>query len=56
MTTFPMLLDAPTALSRLQEGHALLVDVRERAEVARAAFDAPNVVQMPLSEFERRHR
>ena len=25
-------------------------------EAARAAFDAPNVVQMPLSEFERRHK
>ena len=56
MTVFPMLLDAPTALSRLQDGSATLVDVREHAEVARAAFDAPNVVQMPLSEFERRHR
>jgi rhodanese-related sulfurtransferase len=56
MTVFPMLLDAPTALARLQAGTAFLVDVRERGEVARAAIDAPNVVQMPLSEFERRHR
>ena len=56
MTASSMLLDAPTALQRMQEGQALLVDVREHSEVARAAFDAPNVVQMPLSEFERRHR
>ena len=56
MTVFPMLLDAPTALARLQDGSATLVDVREHAEVTREAFDAPNVVQMPLSDFERRHR
>jgi rhodanese-related sulfurtransferase len=55
MKHFPMLLDGPSALERLQQGTALLVDVRERSEVARAAFDAPHVVQMPLSEFERRH-
>lgn len=55
MTRLPMMLDAPTALARLQAGTALLIDVREPVEVARAAFDAPNVVQMPLSEFERRH-
>lgn len=56
MTHLPMMLDAPTALARLQAGTALLIDVRERSEVARAAFDAPHVVQMPLSEFERRHK
>lgn len=36
-----------------QEG-ALLVDVRERDEVAALAFDVPDVVHIPLSEFERR--
>lgn len=41
MTVFPMLLDAPTALARLQDGSATLVDVREHAEVTREAFDAP---------------
>lgn len=56
MTHLPMMLDAPTALARLEAGTALLIDVRERGEVARAAFDAPQVVQMPLSEFERRYR
>ncbi len=55
MTVYPMLVDAPEALARLHAGTALLIDVREAGEVARAAFDAPNVVSMPLSEFERRH-
>lgn len=46
--------NAEEALEKLKAGTAWLVDVRERAEVARAAFDAPRVVLMPLSEFERR--
>lgn len=46
--------DPPTALERLTAGTAWLIDVRERPEVARAAFDAPRVVVIPLSEFERR--
>lgn len=46
--------DPPTALERLAAGTAWLIDVRERSEVARAAFDAPRVVVIPLSEFERR--
>jgi rhodanese-related sulfurtransferase len=32
----------------------LLVDVRERAEVAQVAFDVPDLVVLPLSEFEQR--
>lgn len=44
----------PTTTRRLLAEGALLVDVRERAEVARIAFDVPALVQMPLSEFERR--
>ncbi len=47
-------LDAPAALEQLRAGSAWLVDVRERDEVARAAFDAPNVLVLPLSEFVRR--
>lgn len=54
MSHGPPQVDPPTALERLNAGTAWLVDVRERAEIARAAFDAPNVVVMPLSEFERR--
>ena len=44
----------PTTTRRLLAEGALLVDVRERAEVARMAFDVPALVQMPLSEFEQR--
>ncbi|GAA4414335.1 rhodanese-like domain-containing protein [Quisquiliibacterium transsilvanicum] len=54
MSHAPLQLDPPSALERLNAGTAWLVDVRERAEIARAAFDAPNVVVIPLSEFERR--
>lgn len=44
----------PTTTRRLLGEGALLVDVRERAEVARLAFGVPEVVVMPLSEFEQR--
>jgi len=44
----------PTTTRRLLGEGALLVDVRERAEVERMAFDVPGAVVMPLSEFERR--
>jgi rhodanese-related sulfurtransferase len=44
----------PTTTRRLLGEGALLVDVRERAEVAGQAFDVPGVVVMPLSEFEQR--
>ena len=46
-------LDPPAARERLDAG-ALLIDVRERGEVERLAFDHPNVAVVPLSEFERR--
>lgn len=43
-------------LTRRQAGEgALVVDVRERDEIARAAFDLPDVVVMPMSELESRH-
>ena len=44
----------PTTTRRLIGEGALLVDVRERNEVAQLAFDVPGVVVMPLSEFEQR--
>ena len=44
----------PTTTRRLLAEGALLVDVRERAEVVRMAFDVLALVQMPLSEFEQR--
>jgi rhodanese-related sulfurtransferase len=44
----------PTTTRRLIGEGALLVDVRERAEVAQVAFDVPDLVVLPLSEFEQR--
>jgi rhodanese-related sulfurtransferase len=44
----------PTTTRRLLAEGALLVDVRELAEVAQVAFDVPGVVLMPLSELEQR--
>lgn len=43
-----------TTKGRLKEG-ALLVDVRERDEVAALAYDVPNIINIPLSEFEERY-
>lgn len=44
----------PTTTRRLIGEGALLVDVRERAEVERLAFDVPAIVVLPMSELERR--
>jgi rhodanese-related sulfurtransferase len=33
----------------------LLVDVREKEEVAELAYDVPNCINIPLSEFEERY-
>ena len=44
----------PTTTRRLIVEGALLVDVRELAEVAQVAFDVPGVFLMPLSELEQR--
>jgi rhodanese-related sulfurtransferase len=43
-----------TAQEWLKKG-ALLVDVREKDEVAQLAYDAPNIINIPLSEFEERY-
>lgn len=56
MIHLPLQVEAAAALQKLRADEALLIDVRERGEVARQGFDAPNVVVMPLSEFERRHK
>jgi rhodanese-related sulfurtransferase len=45
----------PTTTRRLLAEGALLVDVRELAEVAQTAFDMPGVVLLPLSELQQRH-
>lgn len=44
----------PTIARRLIGEGALLVDVRERAEVDQLAFDVADIAVMPLSEFEQR--
>lgn len=44
----------PTTTQQWVANGALLVDVRERDEVAEAAFDVPNIINIPLSEFEER--
>jgi len=45
----------PTTTRRMSREGALLVDVRERNEIDRLAFDVPDFVIMPMSEFERRY-
>jgi len=42
----------PTTTQEWVEKGALLVDVRERDEVAELAYDVPNIINTPLSEFE----
>ncbi|MEX1133161.1 MAG: rhodanese-like domain-containing protein, partial [Flavobacteriales bacterium] len=44
----------PTTTQQWVAKGALLVDVRERDEVAEAAYDVPDVINIPLSEFEER--
>jgi rhodanese-related sulfurtransferase len=44
----------PTRTQRLMREGALLVDVREASEVAALAFDAPDIVNIPLLELENR--
>lgn len=34
----------------------MLVDVREKEEVDQLAYDVPNIVNIPLSEFEMRYK
>jgi rhodanese-related sulfurtransferase len=43
-----------TTQTLLQEG-AILVDVRERDEIALLAFDVPGLIVLPLSELEQRY-
>lgn len=44
----------PTTTQNWVKDGALLVDVRERDEVAQLAYDVPNIINIPLSEFEER--
>ena len=42
----------PTKTQALIKNGALLVDVREKDEVAQLAYDVPNIINIPLSVFE----
>lgn len=44
----------PTSTQEFVKKGALLVDVREKEEVEQLAFDVPNSMNIPLSEFEDR--
>ena len=44
----------PTTTQVWVKNGALLVDVREKDEVEALAFDVPNIINIPLSEFEER--
>lgn len=44
----------PTTTQSWVANEALLVDVREKGEVAELAFDVPNIINIPLSEFDER--
>jgi len=45
----------PTTTQGWVKDGALLVDVREKDEVATLAYDVPKIVNIPLSEFEERY-
>jgi rhodanese-related sulfurtransferase len=45
----------PTTAQEWIKNGALLVDVREKDEVAQLAYDVPNIINIPLSEFEERY-
>lgn len=44
----------PTTTQDWVKNGALLVDVREKDEVAQLAYDVPNIINIPLTEFEER--
>lgn len=45
----------PTSTQEWIKKGALLVDVREKDEVDKLSFDVPNIINIPLSEFEERY-
>ena len=45
----------PTTAQAWVKNGALLVDVREQDEVAELAFDVPEIIHIPLTEFEERY-
>ena len=44
----------PTKTQKWVANGALLVDVREKDEVAQLAYDVPNLLHIPLTQFEER--
>jgi rhodanese-related sulfurtransferase len=46
----------PTTTQLWVKEGALLVDVREKSEVAELSFNVPHIVNIPLSEFEDRYK
>lgn len=42
----------PTTAQQWVKNGAILVDVREKDEVAQLAYDVPNIIHIPLSVFE----
>jgi rhodanese-related sulfurtransferase len=45
----------PTATQKWVANGALLVDVRETNEVAELSYDVPNIIHIPLTQFEERY-
>jgi rhodanese-related sulfurtransferase len=45
----------PTTTQEWVKNGALLIDVREKHEVEELAYDVPNIINIPLSEFEERY-
>jgi rhodanese-related sulfurtransferase len=45
----------PTTTQERVKNGALLVDVREKDEVEQLSYDVPNIVNIPLTEFENRY-
>lgn len=45
----------PTTTQQWVKNGALLVDVREKDEIEQLAFDVPNIIIIPLTEFEERY-
>jgi rhodanese-related sulfurtransferase len=46
----------PTSTQKWISEGALLVDVREADEVAQLSFDVPEIMHIPLSDFENRYQ
>jgi rhodanese-related sulfurtransferase len=45
----------PTTTQEWVKNGALLVDVREKDEVDQLSYDVPNIINIPLTEFEDRY-